>query len=100
MFELCEKLKSKNLNLAYQCYMKANSIDDTPLDNRLLKIMREVGSVEVFIGIESGNQSDLDLYNKYTSVRDNYKIIYLLKSITYFIFLDLYHLIHILRKKV
>ncbi|MFQ6871206.1 B12-binding domain-containing radical SAM protein [Romboutsia timonensis] len=84
LFELCEKLKSKNLNLAYQCYMKANSIDDTPLDNRLLKIMREVGFVEVFIGIESGNQSDLNLYNKYTSVKDNYKIIDLLKKYNIF----------------
>lgn len=80
MFELCEKLKSKNLNLAYQCYMKANSINDTPLDNKLLEIMREVGFVEVFIGIESGNQRDLVLYNKYTSIKDNYKIIELLKK--------------------
>ena len=46
--------------------------------------MREVGFVEVFIGIESGNQSDLNLYNKYTSVKDNYKIIDLLKKYNIF----------------
>lgn len=79
MFELCNKLKKRKLKLAYQCYFKAISVDDTPRDNEMLKLMRQVGFVEIFVGIEAGNQEDLDLYNKFTKVEDNYKIIQLIK---------------------
>lgn len=80
IFDLCKKLKEKNLNLAYQCYIKANSIHDTSMDNELLKMMHDTGFVEVFVGVESGNEEDLKLYNKFTTVEDNYKAIELLKK--------------------
>lgn len=82
--DLClELLKLKNelnLKLVYQCYIKANSICDTPRDNYILSLMKEVGFVEVFVGIESANESDLLLYNKHTTVKDNYVIIDLIKK--------------------
>ena len=76
---LCNKLREKNLKLAYQCYIKAISIDDTPYDNELLELMHDTGFVEIFVGIEAGNNQDLKLYNKHTTVEDNYKVIRLLK---------------------
>lgn len=80
---LClELLKLKNefgFKLVYQCYIKAISLHDTPEDNEILSLMKEVGFVEVFVGIESANESDLQLYNKHTTVEDNYVIIDLIK---------------------
>lgn len=76
---LCLALKNKKMRLAYQCYFKAFSIEDKPEDHELLKLMREVGFVEVFVGIEAGNPRDLRLYNKMTSVEQNYEIVRLLR---------------------
>lgn len=80
LFLLCNKLKNSGLKMAYQCYMKAISLQDTEKDNQLLQLMKETGFVEVFVGLESGNQEDLDLYNKHTKVEDNYTIINLLRK--------------------
>ncbi len=80
---LClELLKLKNefgFKLVYQCYIKAISLHDTPEDNEILRLMKDAGFVEVFVGIESANESDLELYNKHTTVKDNYVIIDLIK---------------------
>lgn len=77
---LCIALKRKKIKVSYQCYMKAFSLQDCPKDRELLTLMREVGFVEIFVGIEAGNQEDLNLYNKYTTVEQNYNIIALLKE--------------------
>lgn len=74
ILELCKKIEKLNYKLAFQCYMKASSIGNTELDIALLKYMKKVGFVEIFVGIESGNQDDLNLYNKYTTVENNYNI--------------------------
>lgn len=78
--ELCEKLKSLPYALAYQCYIKANAISDCEEDRSLLRAMREAGFVEVFVGVESGNDADLLLYNKKTSVENNRRAVRLLKE--------------------
>ncbi len=78
--ELCIELKKMNLNLVYECYIKATSLKDTDYDNELLNLMTEVGFITIFVGIESGNNDDLKLYNKFTNVEDNYNIINLLKK--------------------
>ena len=75
LIELCKKIEKLEYNLAFQCYMKAISIKNDSLDDELLKYMKKVGFVEVFVGLEAGNQEDLDLYNKLTTVEDNYNII-------------------------
>lgn len=81
--ELClELLKLKdefNFKMVYQCYIKAISLRDIPEDNELLRLMKKVGFVEVFVGVESACQEDLNLYNKHTTVKDNYTIIKMLK---------------------
>lgn len=77
--QLCMALKNLNFKMAYQCYIKAISLKDTSEDNEILALMKEVGFVEVFVGIESGDDDDLKLYNKFTTVEDNYTIIRILK---------------------
>lgn len=81
--ELCNellKLKNKGYSLAYQCYIKAISLNDTEEDRNILALMKNVGFVEVFVGIESANDDDLLLFNKYSTVEDNYKILRMLKD--------------------
>ncbi|MEG1313112.1 MAG: radical SAM protein [Bacilli bacterium] len=71
---LCEELKKLGYKLAFQCYIKAISLNDIKEDHELLELMRSVGFVEIFVGIESGNNEDLVLYNKHTTITDNYNI--------------------------
>ncbi|CEQ18959.1 B12-binding domain-containing radical SAM protein [Paraclostridium sordellii] len=73
--ELCYKIKALNMNLVFECYIKAISLRDNKDDNELLKLMAETGFVTIFVGLESGNNQDLILYNKRSTVEDNYKII-------------------------
>lgn len=78
--KLCYKIKALNYKIAFQCYMKANSLNNNVEDHELLSLMKSVGFVEVFVGLESGNQTDLNLYNKKTTVENNYNIIKMLKE--------------------
>ena len=78
--DLCDELQKLNFKLAFQCYIKALSIHDTPEDHALLKKMRRTGFIEVFVGIESGNQDDLNLYRKLTTVEENYTAVRMLKQ--------------------
>lgn len=61
-----------------QCYIKAISLKDNEKDHELLDIMKKAGFVEIFVGLESGNQEDLNLYHKYTTVQDNYTVMKML----------------------
>lgn len=78
--DLCDELQRLKCKLAFQCYIKALSIHDTPEDHALLEKMKRTGFIEVFVGIESGNQDDLDLYKKLTTVEENYTVVRMLKQ--------------------
>ena len=78
--ELCDAIQSLGHNLVFKCYIKANSLHDTKEDNELLKKMSDTGFKTIFVGIESGNNMDLKLYNKMTTVEENYTIIQLLRK--------------------
>lgn len=78
--DLCCEIKKTGYKLAFQCYIKANSLKDNTEDNELLELMRSVGFVEIFVGLESGNNEDLILYNKFTTVQDNYTIMRMITS--------------------
>ena len=76
--ELCLEIQKLNLNLVFECYIKANSLTDCASDNALLQLMSDTGFKTIFVGIEAGNNQDLILYNKFTTVSDNNTIIRLL----------------------
>lgn len=80
MLELCEKIINLKYNLVFKCYIKANSLTDNEEDNFLLAKMSTAGFKTIFVGIEAGNESDLKLYNKLTTVDDNYNILSMLKK--------------------
>ena len=45
LYLLCKKLEALNLKLAFQCYMKAISLNDISEDHELLNLMKKVGFV-------------------------------------------------------
>lgn len=77
---LCYLLQEYRNKVVFTCYIKAISFNNCKEDSELLSLMRLTGFTTMFIGIESGNNEDLKLYNKYTSVSDNIQIITLLKK--------------------
>ena len=87
-------LKNNDIGYSFVAYIKADSFK-TKDDVELLKSMRSVGINQLFIGIESGNEDDLKLYNKRAKLEDNYRIINILNDIDIhpiygFIFLNPY----------
>ncbi|MGL5749436.1 MAG: B12-binding domain-containing radical SAM protein [Paraclostridium sp.] len=77
MRELCYRIKELNMDLVFECYIKAVSLKDNEEDNELLDLMSKTGFATIFVGIESGNNEDLILYNKKSSIEDNYRTIQL-----------------------
>ena len=67
--DLCERLVAHGTPLAFRCSMRAESFK--PQDAELLALMRRAGFTHTFIGIESGNDDDLDAYNKIAGLADN-----------------------------
>lgn len=78
--KLCDEIQKLGHNLVFKCYIKANSLHDNSEDNALLQKMSSTGFKTIFVGIEAGNAADLKLYNKLTTVEENYTILRLLKK--------------------
>lgn len=72
-------LEEQNRKYAFCCYMRSESYRNDEYDISLLKRMRKNGFIQSFVGIESGSEKDLRLYNKRATVEDNRTIIRLLE---------------------
>jgi len=75
IMELCEQLIKLNLGVFFYFYTKVTAFNDTVEDNMMLDKLFLAGFVNVYLGLESGNNDDLKLYNKQHNVNDNYKAI-------------------------
>lgn len=71
-------MKERNINTKIRINTRAN---DILYNCELLKDLKDIGLYSVFIGAESFNQRQLDLYNKKVTVRQNIESVQLLKSI-------------------
>ena len=81
LLELCELILAYPISFSFRCYIRANSFHDNKEDKRILQKMKEAGFYNIFVGIEAANNSDLAVYNKTSSVEDNFRIIRLLREI-------------------
>ncbi|MFR2755393.1 MAG: B12-binding domain-containing radical SAM protein [Eisenbergiella massiliensis] len=77
--KLCNYIINDGINITMKCYLRANSFNNCETDINLLKKMKTAGFHVTFVGIESGNNADLVLYNKRTTVEQN---ISMLKRLT------------------
>lgn len=76
LHELCDLIISNKIKAAFKCYFKATSC----YDEALLKKMKQAGFTTIFVGLESGDQEDLLLYNKLTTVTQNNRVMKDLKG--------------------
>lgn len=75
---LCTLLKQYPVKFFFWCYLRAETFSEE--DEELIKLMREAGFAKIFIGIESFNQEDLDLFEKRATIEDNYRSLSLFKK--------------------
>jgi anaerobic magnesium-protoporphyrin IX monomethyl ester cyclase len=65
---LADELERCALRIAFTIKCRA---DDANADAELFRRLQELGLVRVYVGIESGSQATLDLYNKRVTVEQN-----------------------------
>jgi anaerobic magnesium-protoporphyrin IX monomethyl ester cyclase len=61
---LCEELIARRLGIRWICYARADDLAEL----EICRLMRRAGCIQVQIGIESGNQAQLDRMNKRATV--------------------------------
>ena len=61
---LCEQLVARDIRVRWVCYARADDLSDI----EVCRLMRRAGCIQVQIGIESGNQGQLDRMNKRATV--------------------------------
>ena len=78
--ELCHLLLQKGVPLSFRYFLRSETFKDNPKDRNLLMLMKKAGLNIAIVGIESGNEDDLLLYNKRGSIQDNGTILRLLRE--------------------
>lgn len=78
--ELCNLLLSNNIKVNIIAFLRADTFHDNADDIELLKLMHDAGINQIVVGIESGNDEDLRIYNKRANVDDNKRTLRLLSD--------------------
>lgn len=76
--EFLEYILQDDIRYHFWCYLRADAFK--PEDKKLVENMRKAGFTQVFVGIESYNESDLRLYNKRANLKANDEIMTLLRE--------------------
>ena len=71
-------LSTKKLNIQFSFYVRAEQITNEYCE--ALFSLKETGLDSIFIGIESGSEEDLKLFNKIARLNDNQKAINILRT--------------------
>jgi len=80
IFKICEGIKTRNIDLPWDCQTRVDQIS-----KEILAEMRETRCQQVFFGVESGCQEILDAVKKRTTVEQNAKAIKLAKEAGLFV---------------
>ena len=80
VFKICEGIKTRKINLPWDCQTRVDQIS-----KKVLAKMRETKCQQVFFGVESGCQEILDEVKKQTTVEQNAKAIRLAKNAGLFV---------------
>lgn len=82
--KFCDMVIESKLLVSFRCYLRAETFTENKSDIELLRKMKMAGFSQVYVGIESGNDEDLQLYCKKATLNDNKKILMLLNKIGIF----------------
>jgi len=73
LLDFCEKIKENGLNIYYFAHFKSSFYKKAI--KGLIHRLVESGLCGACVGIEAGNQDDLDIYQKNSTVKDNMRIL-------------------------
>ena len=79
--ELCNLLINSDVKFSFRFFLRSETFKNCEEDIELLKLMKKAGLGLPAVGIESGNNEDLLLYNKRATLEDNKRILQLLKDV-------------------
>ena len=80
--EFCSELENRNVKVPFDVFIRSSSFDfDKDSDIKLLKRLKKVGLISTYIGLESGNDETLKLYNKKIVANESEKAIIFLESV-------------------
>ena len=83
----CDIINKSKIKLSFRAFIRAESFKNNKKDIMLLKKMKEAGFVNLIVGIEAGNDNDLQIYNKRCNLKDVKTCLSVFDSINYNIFL-------------
>ncbi len=78
--KIAEGILERKLNIYYNCCMRAENWSDDPSDDELMDLLFRSGLEKVNVGIESGTNEELKLWDKLATVEDNIRIIRMLRE--------------------
>ena len=67
---IADEIRARKLGISFKIECRPDEVDDD-----ILKLLKEAGLTEVFLGVESGVQRQLDTYNKRVTVEQNRRAI-------------------------
>jgi anaerobic magnesium-protoporphyrin IX monomethyl ester cyclase len=78
--EIAQEILDRNLNIYYNVCMRAENWRDDEQDNAVMDLLCRSGLEKVNVGIESGTDEELRLWEKRATVADNVTIIKMLRE--------------------
>lgn len=78
--EIAQEILDRKLDIYYNVCMRAENWADTPEDNATMALLVRSGLEKVNVGIESGTDEELQLWEKRATVRDNVTVIKMLRD--------------------
>lgn len=78
--QLCDRILQYPVKFGFRCFIRASSFVKRD-DLKYLSKLKSAGFQNLFVGIESGNDDDLILYNKKATVSDNEAFLALCKEV-------------------
>jgi radical SAM superfamily enzyme YgiQ (UPF0313 family) len=79
--EIADCIKNAGIKCSYSANIRAETFHNNENDINVLSKLKNVGFSQLFVGVESGNDDDLIIYNKRAKVTDNKNTIDLLRKI-------------------
>ncbi|MCI8472481.1 MAG: radical SAM protein [Clostridiales bacterium] len=84
VWEFANAVKDSKIKVNYYFNIRADFYKKA--DPQLMSLLKESGLRAVGLGLESGNQKDLTLYNKKATIKDNYQIVRFMKQYGIYIY--------------
>jgi len=75
LIEICDELIRRNLRIGWECLSRVDT-----LDSELVAKMKQAGCLRMFFGIESGNNSILQIMNKRITIKQAEDAVHLCKK--------------------